>query len=95
MVLVLFTVSPSHTSRTYGQTGMSSKSMLLTGCSAGGLGATMALVLVYLEPTSFSNVTVFHLDAVGVSSVIKAAKAVTESGRGLDTLVNNASTGYA
>lgn len=90
---------------------MSLKSILLTGCSAGGLGAAIALALakrghhvfatarniskIPEELTSLENVTVLSLDVLDTASVTEAAKVVAESGRGLNTLVNNAGGGYA
>lgn len=89
---------------------MSLKSILVTGCSAGGIGAAIALLLARKghhvfatarntsklseELTTLSNVTVLSLDVTSMSSVMAAAKAVSESGRGLDVLVNNAGLGY-
>lgn len=86
------------------------KSVLVTGCSAGGIGAAIALLLarnghhVFAtarntsklpeDLTTLSNVTVLSLDVTSMPSVIAAAKAVSESGRGLDVLVNNAGLGY-
>jgi NAD(P)-dependent dehydrogenase (short-subunit alcohol dehydrogenase family) len=89
---------------------MSLKSVLVTGCSAGGIGAAIALLLARKghhvfatarntsklpeELTALSNVTVLSLDVTSMPSVTAAAKAVSESGRGLDVLVNNAGLGY-
>lgn len=89
---------------------MSPKSVLITGCSAGGIGAAVALALaqrghhvfVTARNTSkipeqlslLSNVTILSLDVKSTESIISAAKAVSESGRGLDVLVNNAGAGY-
>jgi NADP-dependent 3-hydroxy acid dehydrogenase YdfG len=89
---------------------MPSKSVLVTGCSAGGIGSAIALVLakeghhifatarntskISEELSTLSNVTVLSLDVTSQPSVIAAAKAVTESGHGLDVLVNNAGAGY-
>lgn len=86
------------------------KSILITGCSDGGIGAALALVLAkrghHVFATSrnvdtipdtlksSANVTVLPLDVADSASVIAAARTVTESGRGLDVLVNNASVGY-
>jgi NAD(P)-dependent dehydrogenase (short-subunit alcohol dehydrogenase family) len=87
------------------------KSILITGCSAGGIGATTALVLAkrghHIFATarttskipealsSLDNVTVIPLDVASTSSVAGAVAAVTASGRGLDILINNAGAGYA
>ncbi|KAH8764331.1 oxidoreductase [Diaporthe sp. PMI_573] len=86
------------------------KSILVTGCSAGGIGAALALVLAqrghHVFATarnidrapdalkSLSNVTILPLDVADAASVTAAARAVTESGRGLDVLINNAGVGY-
>lgn len=86
------------------------KSILVTGCSADGIGAALALVLarrghhVFATArntakipdslSSLSNVTVLSLDVAAPASVAAAAKAVADSGRGLDVLVNNAGGGY-
>ncbi|CAJ2510214.1 Uu.00g061140.m01.CDS01 [Anthostomella pinea] len=87
------------------------KTILVTGCSAGGIGAAIcgALatrghhVFVTARDTSkvpeslsaLSNVTVLRLDVCWTESVSETAKLVAESGRGLDVLVNNAGAGYA
>lgn len=86
------------------------KSILITGCSAEGIGAALALVLAQRGHHVFatarnidkipdglkglSNVTALPLDVADATSVTAAARAVTESGRGLDVLVNNAGVGY-
>lgn len=86
------------------------KSVLVTGCSAGGIGAAIALALakeghhvfatarntpkIPQELSSLSNVTILPLDVTSKQSVVAAAQAVTESGHGLDVLVNNAGVGY-
>ncbi|EED12541.1 oxidoreductase, short-chain dehydrogenase/reductase family [Talaromyces stipitatus ATCC 10500] len=86
------------------------KSILVTGCSGGGIGSAIALLLarkghhvfatarntskIPEELTSLSNVTVLSLDVTSMPSVKEAAKAVSESGHGLDVLVNNAGIGY-
>ncbi|KAL1878229.1 hypothetical protein Daus18300_002146 [Diaporthe australafricana] len=90
---------------------MSTKSILVTGCSAGGIGDALALALalqghhvfatarnpakVPETLSSLSKVTVLKLDVSSAESVTEAAKAVAESGQGLDVLVNNAGCGYA
>lgn len=86
------------------------KTILITGCSADGIGAAMALALAQRghhvfatarNPakipealTSLSNVTVLPLDVADTHSVAAAARAVVDTGRGLDVLVNNAGVGY-
>lgn len=88
----------------------STKSILITGCSADGIGAAMALVLarrghhVFATArntakipealSSLANVTVLPLDVGDAASVSAAARAVADSGRGLHVLVNNAGAGY-
>lgn len=90
---------------------MPMKSILVTGCSAGGIGEALAFALakrghhVFATArnpakvpdtlSSLSTVTVLRLDVLSAVSVAEAVKAVTESGRGLDILVNNAGCGYA
>ncbi|KAI3392266.1 hypothetical protein diail_5930 [Diaporthe ilicicola] len=87
-----------------------SKSILVTGCSAEGIGAALALVLaqkghhvfvtarnvdkVPVTLKDLENVTVLTLDVTDTTSITAAARAVKESGRGLDVLVNNAGVGY-
>lgn len=89
---------------------MTAKTILVTGCSAGGIGASMALALarrahhvfatartvskIPAELSSFSNVTILTLDTTSAESVAEAAAAVEALGRGLDVLVNNAGVGY-
>ncbi|KAK4236590.1 hypothetical protein C8A03DRAFT_35489 [Achaetomium macrosporum] len=86
------------------------KTILITGCSAGGIGAATALELakqghhVYAtarntskipaELSGLPNVTTLELDVASDASVSEAAKAVAENGKGLDVLVNNAGYGY-
>ncbi|KAI1122497.1 oxidoreductase [Nemania abortiva] len=88
----------------------SMKSIIITGCSTGGIGAAMALVLArhghHIFATarntakipealsSLSNVTVLLLDVGSTPSVAAAAQAVKDSGHGLHVLVNNAAVGY-
>ncbi|KAI1277866.1 dehydrogenase with different specificitie [Xylaria sp. FL0933] len=90
---------------------MSPKTVLVTGCSAGGIGAAVAIALaqrghhvfatardVSKIPSSLSeleNVTPLCLDVTSADSVAQAAQAVATSGRGLDVLLNNAGAGYA
>lgn len=88
------------------------KSVLVTGCSAGGLGAAIATNIaktpghhvfatarhtakISEELSKLANVTVLELDITSAPSVTAAAKAVDDSGHGLDVLVNNAGAGYA
>ncbi|ROV87981.1 hypothetical protein VPNG_10339 [Cytospora leucostoma] len=87
------------------------KSVLVTGCSEGGIGAALALAVAKRghhvfatarntskipgELSALSNVTVLQLDITSASSVAEAAKAVASSGRGLNVLINNAGAGYA
>ncbi|KAJ4245753.1 hypothetical protein NW762_013877 [Fusarium torreyae] len=87
------------------------KSVLITGCSAGGIGASMAASLAKRDHHIFAtardpskipedlsalpNVTVLKLDVTSTSSIADAVKAVADSGRGLDVLVNNAGIGYS
>ncbi|KAI1117677.1 oxidoreductase [Nemania sp. NC0429] len=88
----------------------STKSILVTGCSAGGIGAAIAAALANRGHHVFatarntakipealsilSNVTVLPLDVGDAASVAAAARAVADSGRGLNVLVNNAGVGY-
>lgn len=90
---------------------MASKSVLVTGCSTGGIGAAIAGALAKHNHHVFatarditkipenlsglSNVTVLQLDVCSPSSISEAVKMVTESSHGLDVLVNNAGGGYA
>ncbi|CAJ2507915.1 Uu.00g091010.m01.CDS01 [Anthostomella pinea] len=82
------------------------KSILVTGCSADGIGAAIALALarrghhvfatarnpakIPESLSSLTNVTVLPLDVADAASVAAAARAVADAGRGLDVLVNNA-----
>lgn len=86
------------------------KSILITGCSADGIGAAMALVLARRrhhvfatarDPakipealSSLANVTVLSLDVTDTASVAAAARTVADTGIGLDVLVNNAGVEY-
>ncbi|KAI3327509.1 dehydrogenase with different specificitie [Ustulina deusta] len=90
---------------------MAPKTVLVTGCSAGGIGAAVALALAQrghhvfatartvskIPPglSELANVTSLHLDVTSSESVAQAAQAVAASGRGLDILLNNAGAGYA
>lgn len=87
------------------------KSILITGCSAGGIGAAIAVALarsghcvfatarntskIPSELKELSNVTTMPLDVSSDLSVQEAVKVVRASGKGLDVLVNNAGGGYA
>lgn len=89
---------------------MSPKTVLVTGCSGGGIGAAIALELTkrghYVFATArtvskipaklseASNVTVLPLDVTSPPSIAEAVQAVTASGRPLDVLFNNAGAGY-
>ena len=86
------------------------KTILITGCSAGGIGAALAHTLasqghnVYATarntskiPTELSklaNVMTLQLDVTSTSSVTEAAKAVAADRKGLDVLDNNAGAGF-
>jgi NAD(P)-dependent dehydrogenase (short-subunit alcohol dehydrogenase family) len=88
----------------------STKSILITGCSAEGIGASIALALAQRshrvfatarDPTkipdalrNLPNVTILSLDVTDGASVTAAATAVVASGHGLDVLVNNAGVEY-
>lgn len=90
---------------------MSPKSILLTGCSAGGIGAALALALAQRGHHVFAtardtskvpgslrslhNVQVVRLDVSDTDSIAHAAETVAQAGYGLDVLVNNAGRGYA
>lgn len=92
-------------------TAMPHKSVLVTGCSEGGIGAALALAVakrghhvfatarntskIPEELSALSNVTVLQLDITSAPSIAEAAKAVASSGRGLNVLINNAGAGYA
>ncbi|KAL7788822.1 NAD(P)-binding protein [Trichoderma afarasin] len=86
------------------------QTILVTGCSADGIGAVLALTLakqhhhifatardtskIPFELRSLPNVSVIALDVSSKESVAEAAKAVEEAGHCLDVLVNNAGFGY-
>ena len=86
------------------------KTILVTGCSADGIGAAMALALARRghhvfatarQPAKISetlrslpNVTALPMDVADATSVAEAARAVADTGRGLDVLVNNAGIEY-
>lgn len=85
-------------------------SILVTACSADGIGAAIALALARRSHHVFAtarepnetpevlktlpSVTILHLDVEAAASVAAAARSVTETGHVLDVLVNNASVGY-
>lgn len=87
------------------------KTILITGCSDGGIGGTLALRLADAGHRVFAtarsvgkmspalrehdNVTTLPLDVTVDSSVESAAAAVKALGSGLDILVNNAGATYA
>lgn len=87
------------------------KTVLITGCSAGGIGASLAHSLAKRDHhvfvtarnvskiaddlSSLPNVTTLALDITSKESIAEAADAVKKSGRGLDILINNAGGGYA
>ncbi|OJI79657.1 hypothetical protein ASPTUDRAFT_33926 [Aspergillus tubingensis CBS 134.48] len=86
------------------------KTILITGCSAHGIGAALALTLArqghFIFATArntskiperlsaLENVQVLPLDVTDSASIAGAVRSVREHGRGLDILVNNAGTGY-
>lgn len=86
------------------------KTILITGCSAHGIGSALALALaqkghhvfatarnpskIPISLASLSNVTPLQLDVTSTTSASEAAKAVEDHGAGLDILVNNAGSGY-
>lgn len=86
------------------------RTVLITGCSANGIGAVLALTLakqghhifatarntskIPPELKSLPNVSIVALDVSSTESVAEAAKAVEASGHALDVLVNNAGFGY-
>ena len=85
---------------------MAPKSVLITGCSAGGIGSALATTFQQRKLRVFatardpskmshlsdiSNITLVQLDPTSESSVQEAVKTVTaETGGTLDYLVNNA-----
>ncbi|PLB43620.1 oxidoreductase [Aspergillus steynii IBT 23096] len=86
------------------------KAILITGCSAHGIGSALALALaqrghhvfatarnpskIPISLASLPNVTPLQLDVTSTTSASEAAKAVEDHGAGLDILVNNAGSGY-
>ncbi|KAK2605936.1 hypothetical protein QQS21_003662 [Conoideocrella luteorostrata] len=89
----------------------SNKTVLVTGCSSGGIGAAICLALarrghhiiatartVSKIPTELSgldNVTLVPLDVTSDESVTAAIATVSATNRTLDVVVNNAGVGYA
>ncbi|KAK7981495.1 hypothetical protein PG988_003733 [Apiospora saccharicola] len=90
---------------------MTSKTILVTGCSAGGIGAAIASALAAKNHHVFatardpskipeslsalSNVSVLRLDVCEPASIREAVQTVADAGTELDVLVNNAGGGYA
>lgn len=87
-----------------------SKTVLITGCSAGGIGAFIADSLIKRDHHVFAtarnpskipshlrdspHVSVLELDITSHSSIAAAVAKVAGSSRQLDVLVNNAGAGY-
>lgn len=87
-----------------------SKTVLITGCSAGGVGPALAAEVakrghrvfatarntarIPAELRELENVTLLQLDVSSAESIELAGKAVRETGYGLDVLVNNAGEEY-
>ncbi|KAB8224451.1 oxidoreductase [Aspergillus novoparasiticus] len=75
----------------------SPKTILITGCSAHGIGAALAIKLAEQVPesiTSLANVYPLPLDVTDLTTISDVVCAVTECGYGLDILINNAEIGY-
>ncbi|GLB08399.1 hypothetical protein AtubIFM57258_004288 [Aspergillus tubingensis] len=86
------------------------KTVLITGCSANGIGSALAEALanqghhvfatarspskIPSSLTTLSNVTPLHLEVTSPESVAAAVRAVEQHGAGLDILINNAGFGY-
>ncbi|KAJ5128076.1 hypothetical protein N7448_008855 [Penicillium atrosanguineum] len=86
------------------------KRILITGCSANGIGAAIALALarkghhifatarklskIPVSLSSISNVTLVQLDVTSPKSITEAVRVVEDYGVGLDILINNAGIGY-
>ncbi|KAB8274697.1 hypothetical protein BDV30DRAFT_225615 [Aspergillus minisclerotigenes] len=86
------------------------KTILITGCSAHGIGAALAIKLaeqghfifatartirkVPESITTLANVHPLPLDVTDPTTISDAVRAVTEHGHGLDILINNAGMGY-
>ncbi|GKZ67774.1 hypothetical protein AnigIFM50267_002326 [Aspergillus niger] len=86
------------------------QTVLITGCSANGIGSALAVALanqghhvfatarspskIPSSLSTLSNVTPLQLDVTSSESVAAAVKAVEQHGTGLDILINNAGSGY-
>ncbi|GLA51214.1 hypothetical protein AnigIFM63604_007566 [Aspergillus niger] len=86
------------------------QTVLITGCSANGIGSALAVALanqghhvfatarspskIPSSLTTLSNVTPLQLDVTSSESVAAAVQAVEQHGTGLDILINNAGSGY-
>ncbi|KAI1427714.1 oxidoreductase [Xylaria sp. FL1777] len=88
---------------------MATKTILVTGCSAGGIGGAVAIALakrghhviatardtskIAPELSELPNVSILQLDISSTASVQAAAEATAE--RGVDVIFNNAGAGYS
>ncbi len=86
------------------------KSVLITGCSNGGIGSALASYFathpnlhIYASTrsagkmsdlASLPNVTLLEMDVTSLASISTAVEKVKADGRRLDILVNNAGSGY-
>ncbi|GLA66726.1 hypothetical protein AtubIFM54640_009310 [Aspergillus tubingensis] len=86
------------------------KTVLITGCSANGIGSALAEALanqghhvfatarspskIPSSLTTLSNVIPLQLEVTSPESVAAAVQAVEHHGAGLDILINNAGSGY-
>ncbi|RAK99590.1 SDR family oxidoreductase [Aspergillus ibericus CBS 121593] len=86
------------------------QTILITGCSANGIGSALAEALanqghhifvtarstskIPSSLTTLSNVTTLPLDVTDAESIAAAVRAIEQHGAGLDMLINNAGTGY-
>ncbi|XRM46641.1 hypothetical protein ABZX51_009671 [Aspergillus tubingensis] len=86
------------------------KTVLITGCSANGIGSALAEALanqghhvfatarspskIPSSLTTLSNVTPLQLEVTSPESIAAAVQAVEQHGAGLDILINNAGSGY-
>lgn len=89
---------------------LTKKRILITGCSANGIGAALALALArkghHIFATartlskipeslvSLSNVKSIQLDVTSPEPITEAVRVVEDHGVGLDVLINNAGIGY-